>query len=70
MSERHDLVVRGATVIDGTGAPPIGPTDIVVENNRIAEIKVAGTPGLPLKPGREPRWRAAQAQQPQRRWWD
>src|SRR5579862_2597735 len=25
------LVLRGATVIDGTGAPPIGPTDIVIE---------------------------------------
>ena len=37
------LVLRGATVIDGTGAPPIGPTDIVVENNRITLLKkVAG----------------------------
>src|SRR5882724_261092 len=33
------LVLRGATVIDGTGAPPIGPTDIVVENNRITLLK-------------------------------
>ena len=31
------LIIRGATLIDGTGAPPIGPVDIVVENNRIAE---------------------------------
>ena len=37
------LVLRGATVIDGTGAPPIGPTDIVVENDRIISLKkVAG----------------------------
>jgi imidazolonepropionase-like amidohydrolase len=37
------LVLRAATVIDGTGAPPIGPTDIVVENNRITLLKkVAG----------------------------
>jgi imidazolonepropionase-like amidohydrolase len=49
------LVIRGATLIDGTGAPPMGPVDITIENNRIAEIRVAGTPGLPLKPGREPR---------------
>jgi imidazolonepropionase len=35
------LVLRGATVIDGTGAPPIGPTDIVIENNRIALMKKA-----------------------------
>jgi imidazolonepropionase len=33
------LVLRGATVIDGTGAPPIGPTDIVVENGRITLMK-------------------------------
>jgi imidazolonepropionase len=39
------LVLRGATVIDGTGAPPIGPTDIVVENGRITLIKkVSGNP--------------------------
>lgn len=38
------LVLRGATVIDGTGAPPIGPTDIVVENGRITLLKkVAGS---------------------------
>ena len=33
------LVIRGATMIDGTGAPPIGPVDIVIENNRVKEIK-------------------------------
>jgi imidazolonepropionase-like amidohydrolase len=49
------LVIRGATLIDGTGAPPRGPVDIVVEGNRIADITSAGTPGLPMKPNREPR---------------
>jgi hypothetical protein len=29
------LVIRGAILIDGTGAPPQGPVDIVIENNRI-----------------------------------
>ena len=29
------LVVRGAILIDGTGAPPVGPVDIVIEGNRI-----------------------------------
>jgi imidazolonepropionase-like amidohydrolase len=48
------LVIRGAVLIDGTGAPPRGPVDIVIENNRIKEIRSAGTPGLPLKPNREP----------------
>jgi imidazolonepropionase-like amidohydrolase len=32
------LIIRNATVIDGTGAPPRGPVDIVVEGNRIAEL--------------------------------
>jgi hypothetical protein len=41
------LVIRGATLIDGSGAPPRGPVDIVIEGNRIAEIRGAGTPGLP-----------------------
>jgi imidazolonepropionase len=37
------LVLRGATVIDGTGAPPIGPVDIVVENGRIQLMKKVGS---------------------------
>src|SRR4028119_2059127 len=49
------MVIRGAMLIDGTGAPPRGPVDIVVENNRITGIVDAGTPGLPMKQGREPR---------------
>ena len=32
------LVIRGVTVIDGTGAPPRGPMDIVVTQDRITEI--------------------------------
>ncbi|HEX8257157.1 MAG TPA: amidohydrolase [Allosphingosinicella sp.] len=49
------LVIRGAMLIDGSGAPPRGPVDIVVEGNRISSINGAGTPGLPLPAGREPR---------------
>ena len=29
-------------LIDGTGAPPQGPVDIVIENNRIKSIRSAG----------------------------
>jgi hypothetical protein len=32
------LVIRGATVIDGTGRKPRGPVDIVVRDNKIAAI--------------------------------
>lgn len=38
------LLVSGATMIDGTGAPPIGPVDILVEGNRIASVHVGGAP--------------------------
>ncbi len=48
------LVIRGAILIDGTGAPPVGPVDIVVEGNRIQAVRSAGTPGLPLRVGRAP----------------
>ncbi len=36
------MVVRGVTVIDGTGAPPAGPMDIVVENGRISSVRLVG----------------------------
>lgn len=49
------LVIRGATLIDGTGAPPRGPVDIVIAGNRIESVRGAGTPGLPLRSDREPR---------------
>lgn len=48
------LIIRGATVIDGTGAPPIGPMDIVVENDRIVELVSVGFPGLPIEERRRP----------------
>ena len=48
------LVIRGVTLIDGTGAPPIGPVDVVVSGNRIASVRSAGTPGLAVSPNRAP----------------
>lgn len=48
------LVLRGITVIDGTGAPPWGPADIVIENGLITEIAAVGVPGLPINPARRP----------------
>jgi len=42
------LILRGATVIDGTGAPPIDPTDVVVTDGRITLLKkIGGTPAHP-----------------------
>src|SRR5260370_28947938 len=39
------LILRGATVIDGTGAPGVGPVDIVIEKNRIVRVESVGQPG-------------------------
>ena len=55
------LILRGVNLIDGTGAPTRGPVDIVIENDRIAEIQSVGAPLLeidakgrpPLEGGRE-----------------
>jgi imidazolonepropionase-like amidohydrolase len=48
------LVIRGVTLIDGSGAPPQGPVDVVVSGNRIASVRSAGTPGLAMRTNRAP----------------
>ena len=48
------LVLRGVTVIDGTGAPPQGPIDLVIAGNRIAEVRAVGYPGIPIRPENRP----------------
>lgn len=42
------LIIRGATLINSTGAPPIGPVDIVIEKNIITKIEVVGYPGVAI----------------------
>jgi Amidohydrolase family len=49
------LILRGVTVIDGTGAPPLGPVDLVIHKNRIAEIVSVGSPGFPIDPKLRPK---------------
>jgi hypothetical protein len=48
------LVIRGATLVDGTGAPPVGPVDIVIERGRIASVRSVGFPGVPVRDSRRP----------------
>ncbi len=43
------LVIRGITVIDGTGAAPEGPVDVVVEHDRIVDVISVGVPHVPIK---------------------
>ena len=48
------LVIRGATVIDGTGAAPRGPMDIVIAQDRIAQVASVGFPKLPINEQNRP----------------
>ncbi len=48
------LIIRGATVIDGTGAPPRGPMDIVIEGDRIVDMVQVGAPRVPIEESRRP----------------
>ena len=50
----EQLIIRGATLINGNGAPPTGPVDIVIDGNKISAIKVVGYPGVEIDPDRRP----------------
>src|SRR6187549_3709388 len=52
------LIIRGVMLIDGTGAPPIGPTDIVVKQNRIVSIQTVGYPGVAVNAEKRPKLEA------------
>ena len=52
------LIIRGITMIDGTGAPPQGPVDIVVKQNRIVSVQAVGYPGVDINPERRPKLEA------------
>lgn len=49
------LIIRGVTLINGNGAPPTGPVDIVVEQNKITEIRTVGYPGVEIKESNRPK---------------
>lgn len=42
------FIIRGITMIDGTGSPAVGPVDIVIRGNRIENIVNVGYPGVPI----------------------
>ena len=44
----NKIILRGGIVINGEGAPAIGPMDIVIENDRITRIVNVGNPGVPI----------------------
>lgn len=48
------LILRGVTVINGEGAPPLGPVDVVIEGDRIVSVQGVGYPGVPVEAGDRP----------------
>lgn len=52
------LIIRGVMLVNGNGAPPQGPIDIVVENNVIKKIQVVGYDGVPIDESRRPKLKA------------
>ncbi|MCA0133722.1 amidohydrolase family protein [Winogradskyella alexanderae] len=49
------LIIRGVTLINGDGSPPRGPVDIVVEGNKITNVKVVGYPGVEINESSRPK---------------
>jgi imidazolonepropionase-like amidohydrolase len=49
------LIIRGVNLINGTGSPLQGPVDIVVEKNKIVEIRNIGYPGVPIDAKNRPK---------------
>lgn len=50
----NQLIIRGVTLINGNGAPPMGPVDVVVENNVITQVKTVGYPDVAINIKRRP----------------
>lgn len=49
------MIIRGVTLINGTGAPPIGPVDVVVRQNRIVSVSNVGYPGVAINESNRPK---------------
>ncbi len=52
------LILRGVIIVNGEGAPPVGPMDVLIEGNRISEIRNLGlykpipeAKRIPVQPG-------------------
>ena len=48
------MVIRGVTVIDGTGGVPFGPVDVVIEHDRIADVEIVGAPKVAIDEKKRP----------------
>ncbi len=52
------LILRGVTVVNGTGSPAFGPADVVIENDRITEVRIVGSANSAIKPDARPKLKA------------
>ena len=52
------LILRGVTVINGTGSPAFGPADVVIEGNRITEVRIVGSANSTIKADARPKLKA------------
>jgi len=52
------LILRGVTVINGTGSPAFGPADVVIEGDRIVDVKIVGNAHSSIKPEDRPKLKA------------
>ena len=48
------LIIRGVNIIDGAGSPLQGPVDIVIEGDRIVEMRGVGAPLVDIDESRRP----------------
>jgi hypothetical protein len=49
------LILRGVTVVNGTGSPAFGPVDLVIEGNRIAKVAIVGSAQAPIAEDERPK---------------
>ena len=49
------LILRGVTVVTGTGSPAYGPVDIVIEGDRIVDVAIVGTANHPIRDDARPK---------------
>lgn len=49
------LILRGGILINGEGAPPQGPVDIIIKGNKILSVRSVGAPGVPINERRRPK---------------
>ena len=52
------LILRGVTVVNGTGSPAFGPADLVIEGDRIAEVRIVGSANSTIKAESRPKLKA------------